>query len=1061
MTGAIRVVEVEMLRRGPRHNQLLSPLTNYLAVCSDFPAGQINVPYEQSDAQNLLDDLRYTVSSADDADRLNSVRDRAGAQLASMLASIPGLGGILATDHEGSVALTHLRLVISAAELALLPFELSKGLVGSGGVGEDWLQLQPDRPVCLTRHVRGVSRATEWPTEPRILFITGNDVPFQEHLDVFERVLQPFRQDTLTQVADEPRHWTSEYLTVIERATLDEVRHAAGRTRFTHVHVLAHGAEFEDRRSIRYGLSLGDRIVTGSELALALASTVDGDRHLPSVITLASCDSADQGSVVTPGGSVAHDLHASGVPLVVGSQFPISEQASIPFTETFYRGQLAGHHPLMSITDVRRQLATDFNDEHAWASVVVYEALPVNFQRRLDEVEYWQSRRMHDIALARLDAVVTSDVERVERLRDNLPPLPDDFVSPTSAEYEDLVEAVRVAAEHLPTVGPYAMECGGLRAAGSKRIAEVAYWLSRAPDASPDRRDELVSRCLGELEVALDLYSTTMRSLLTTADGRINRKVTMPWIIDQVLIMQIVLGSPIETNLLGASIAGAQLDLDHSDDEVRGWAMVSTIEQSILQLALNGPSSDAADRAMDAARDLVRAVGQDSEHVAATCRQMRRFVSWWGDNAFIEIARGFGIDRVVSWDGEFGLVATAMAVITALTPPRHAALRRRPEKVPAPPSHVESDPTGEKHKPSKAHEKRTGTLRIEMLPARNGDCIWISYGKGADKLSHVLIDCGSKEVAGMAAERVRSVPNVELFVLTHIDADHITGAIPLFQDDDVAHRFDDVWFNGWSQLRGFLGVAQGEEFSALLDRDGRKSRWNRVERADDPPAAILTDGVAHPDALLGGGMLLTVLSPNRRGLQKLAANWHTALLELNPRKAMLGGRQRPAAPASPETLDLEKLAASGPTKDASVPNYSSIALLAEFGGRAVLITGDAHADVLAASIKTLQESRGRPGERLQLDALKLSHHGSVNATTKELLDVVDCSNYLVSTDGSIFYHPDREAIARVIVHGGKHPTLHFNYRSDLNAFWENPDLQKKYGFSTKYPATGDGLVVEL
>ncbi len=83
-----------------------------------------------------------------------------------MLEAIPGLGGVLATDHGDAVSLTHLRMVTSAAELALLPFELSKGPVGSGGIGDDWLLLQPDRPVCLTRHVRGVMRATSWPLEP-------------------------------------------------------------------------------------------------------------------------------------------------------------------------------------------------------------------------------------------------------------------------------------------------------------------------------------------------------------------------------------------------------------------------------------------------------------------------------------------------------------------------------------------------------------------------------------------------------------------------------------------------------------------------------------------------------------------------------------------------------------------------------------------------------------------------------------------------------------------------------------------------------------------------------
>src|SRR3546814_6009923 len=46
--------------------------------------------------------------------------------------------------------------------------------------------------------------------------------------------------------------------------------------------------------------------------------------------------------------SVAHELHAAGVALVVASQFPISQAASVPFTEIFYRGELAGEHPLVS-----------------------------------------------------------------------------------------------------------------------------------------------------------------------------------------------------------------------------------------------------------------------------------------------------------------------------------------------------------------------------------------------------------------------------------------------------------------------------------------------------------------------------------------------------------------------------------------------------------------------------------------------------------------------------------------------------------------------------------------
>ncbi|HEY3485673.1 MAG TPA: CHAT domain-containing protein, partial [Ilumatobacteraceae bacterium] len=329
MGPEIRRVSVELLRHGPRHNQLLSPLTPYLAVCGDFPGGVVHAPYEQAEVQNLLDDLRYVVASAEPSDRLSVIRDRAGADIAEMLANVPGLPGVLAGETADSGELTHLRIVMSAAELGLLPFELSKIPVGAGSVGDGWLALQPDRPLCLTRNVRGVSGSmVPWPIRPRILYVSGSDVPFEQHLDALERVLEPWRVEGLRRVDGSDRHWTSPDLTVLREATMEEIRTLVAEGNFTHVHVLAHGAEIEQRRAVRYGIALGDRVITGADLALVLSTVAGGARSLPSVVTLASCDSGAQGEVITPGGSVAHDLHASGIPLVVASQFPISEEAS-------------------------------------------------------------------------------------------------------------------------------------------------------------------------------------------------------------------------------------------------------------------------------------------------------------------------------------------------------------------------------------------------------------------------------------------------------------------------------------------------------------------------------------------------------------------------------------------------------------------------------------------------------------------------------------------------------------------------------------------------------------
>ena len=102
---------------------------------------------------------------------------------------------------------------------------------------------------------------------------------------------------------------------------------------------------------------------------------------------------------------------------------------------------------------------------------------------------------------------------------------------------------------------------------------------------------------------------------------------------------------------------------------------------------------------------------------------------------------------------------------------------------------------------------------------------------------------------------------------------------------------------------------------------------------------------------------------------------------------------------------------------------------------------------------------------MRIDALKLPHHGSGNNLNIDLLKLLDCPRYLVSTDGSTFHHPDRQAIARVIKYGKNGETgstLYFNYHSEDNEVWSRKDLQARYGYSAVYPKPEEeGLKVEL
>src|SRR5215831_9843582 len=160
----IRTVTVELLRAGPRHNQMVSPLTQYLGVCGNFAAGRVSLPYEDEQPRTL----------------------------------------------------THLRIVLSASELAMLPFEASKVPTGEDSMST-WLALQGRAPVCITRHIRSVSpEGIRWPSEPRLLFVAGPDTdpPQALHRKALADAMAPWRN------ADGP---LGDRLVVLEKATLAHI----------------------------------------------------------------------------------------------------------------------------------------------------------------------------------------------------------------------------------------------------------------------------------------------------------------------------------------------------------------------------------------------------------------------------------------------------------------------------------------------------------------------------------------------------------------------------------------------------------------------------------------------------------------------------------------------------------------------------------------------------------------------------------------------------------------------------------------------------------------------
>src|SRR3954452_20564376 len=175
---------------------------------------------------------------------------------------------------------------------------------------------------------------------------------------------------------------------------------------------------------------------------------------------------------------------------------------------------------------------------------------------------------------------------------------------------------------------------------------------------------------------------------------------------------------------------------------------------------------------------------------------------------------------------------------------------------------------------------------IEMLPARQGDALWLEYGDAAHP-RRALIDAGTPETWNALRPRTEALAptdrHFEALIVSHIDKDHIGGVLPLLEDTALGVTFGDVWFNGFRHLPDTLepmGPVEGERLTTLLV-DGHHP-WND---AFGGRAVVVPDGEAPPVRTLPGGLELTVLSPHPAQLAKLRPIWEPLVREngLDPR----------------------------------------------------------------------------------------------------------------------------------------------------------------------------------
>jgi hypothetical protein len=614
-----RVVKLELVRPGPPHNQLLSPLTNYVALCGAAAPSTFSVPVEH---RVLLQELRALTGDPDPGRRraqLERLAERAEGIFASIDAFASEIGAARsAAAHSG---LIHLRLVITPSELAIIPFEAANIPAGLRGEKQS-LALQQLTRVCITREIRDCEAPAPgwWALRPRILVVAASppgfaEVPLRAHLLALRRALAPWLVAGGGEARPERNDGTYEpqpfdaVVTLLPNASLDAIQRACARDRFTHIHVLAHGAELPENHEQRFGIALHHddnvtqlRVVSGHELALALRTqSVDGVTvSSPLQVTLATCDSANVGSVVVPGASVAHALHAGGIPWVFASQFPLSFAGSALVTQELYERLLRGDDPRQVLHALRQKLRLSCDETNDWASLVCYAAMGADFERDWARFRHRQTHRAVDAAFSILDDMLAQSGPQVRAQGEA-----------QLGRVAACTEQFKAVAEDSALRGDVGQrsEALGMMASNQKRSAEFRY---RLLDLDAARA------ALGK---ARDLYREAL-----SADVRSH------WVVSQYVTLCLPVAGAIPEDWWYVAHASATLDLEQLDPKQVAWAHGTLAELYLLAMSsepLRAAFPRAEPHALEHAKALVRLRGLESFQTTSTRRQLERYPRWW------------------------------------------------------------------------------------------------------------------------------------------------------------------------------------------------------------------------------------------------------------------------------------------------------------------------------------------------------------------------------------------------------------------------------------------------
>ena len=381
---------------------------------------------------------------------------------------------------------------------------------------------------------------------------------------------------------------------------------------------------------------------------------------------------------------------------------------------------------------------------------------------------------------------------------------------------------------------------------------------------------------------------------------------------------------------------------------------------------------------------------------------------------------------------------------------------------------------------------------VHFIPALGGDCTLMEF----DNRECILIDCGYKstynqELKPLLLELNKRDYKIKLLIITHIDADHIDGAIQLLEDNGESNNpqviaIDNIWFNGFystlfmndvfeqhkskiiSKVQNakmrivqgqmemqstpegtMISAKQSKSFEVLCSDLGYRvnHQFPRqiVKRKSDNAKTVADDKISL------GNFDITVLSPNDLLLDKLAHEFNLELIKIFGKsyeinndsiflefyeKLMLLKREEPIKTnilISAESDEIESWLGTSTLAEMNYVNQASIVVQIEYKGIKMLFTGDSDSELWGDYLEPYY------------DVIKISHHGTLKPNLF-MIKKTTGNHILISTNGKKYGHPEKDLVASLILSSSR--KLHFNYDLDLKGVVLKN--QEKYNYKASF-----------